>query len=366
MRCMSCADISALCARGISSSEWGGIAIREISAYLEGVRALEMEAFGAAKDVLRLVERAGPAVDLQEDEVRVRILASPINPADLNWIEGTYGHRPDLPAVPGTEAVGEVVESRHASLAVGTRVMFLGYAHGWQDERIVKGSELCAVPTELAVTDLAMLKVNPATAWRMLQDFTRMQAGDVVVQNAANSGVGRCVIQIANALGLRGVHFVRRRELIEELRELGAEHVFVDDESGKAEAMELLSLWGKKASLALNAVGGESAMRQFDFLAEGSVQVTYGAMSRRPVTVPNKFLIFRDISCRGFWLSRWLDQAAPPEIGAMYAQLIEWIRAGKLVQAVDRVYEWAEYPQALERLKAPDRNGKVLFVAERS
>jgi mitochondrial enoyl-[acyl-carrier protein] reductase / trans-2-enoyl-CoA reductase len=330
---------------------------------LWGVKSLEIGEFGAAGEVLRLARAAG-AEALREGEVRVNILASPINPADLNWIEGTYGSRPELPAVPGTEAVGEVVESRCERFAPGARVIFLAYAHGWQEERVVAGDALWKVPGDLKVTDLAMLKVNPATAWRMLQDFVKLEAGDVVLQNAANSGVGRCVIQIGRALGLRVLHFVRRSEVMAELRELGAEFVFLDDEAGKQEALALMVEWGVKAKLALNAVGGESALRQLDFLEEGAVQVTYGAMGRRPVTVPNKFLIFRDVSCRGFWLSRWMQRASADEVGAMYGQLLELMREGKLRQAVDSVHGLADYRAALERLKAQDRCGKVLFVAE--
>ena len=47
------------------------------------------------------------------------------------------------------------------------------------------------------------------------------------LQNAANSGVGRCVIQIAAASGLRTVNFVRREDLFAELSELGAGAVFL-------------------------------------------------------------------------------------------------------------------------------------------
>lgn len=328
-----------------------------------GVKLLEIGEFGAAAEVLRLGTAAGVET-LREGEVRVKMLASPINPADLNWMEGTYGSRPELPAVPGTEAVGVVVESRCERFAPGARVIFLSYAHGWQEERVVMGDEVWEVPGDLPVTDLAMLKVNPATAWRMLHDFVALAGGDVVLQNAANSGVGRCVIQIGRALGLRVLHFVRRSEVMEELRALGAEFVFLDHEEGKREALAMMAAWGVRAKLALNAVGGESAMRQFDFLEAGAVQVTYGAMGRRPVTVPNKFLIFRDVMCRGFWLSRWMQRASAGEVERMYGGLLGLMSEGKLRQAVDSVHLLADYRVALERLKAPDRCGKVLFVAE--
>lgn len=322
--------------------------------------ALLIREFGQAAAVL---ERGDlPGRELRAHELRVRILAAPINPADLNWIEGTYGTRPVLPEVPGTEAVGEVIESREERFAVGTRVMFLGYAHGWQAERVVAADVVMAVPGDLPVADLAMLKVNPATAWRMLHDFAQLVPGDVIVQNAANSAVGRCVIQIARALGVVTVNMVRRAEVGEELRACGADLICLDDEAGKAEALDFLAVRGKKASLALNAVGGESALRQLDLLEESATQITYGAMGRRPLTVPNKFLIFRDIRFRGFWLTHWLGQASREEIATTYERLLGLLRSGRLQQPVDSVHALADFHLALERLSAADRQGKILFV----
>lgn len=322
--------------------------------------ALVIRQFGAAADVLGL--DCEPMAQVGPGEVRVRILAAPINPADLNWIEGTYGTRPILPATPGTEAVGEVIESNATALTVGTRVIFLSYAHGWQTQRVVRAEELLAVPADLPVSDLAMLKVNPATAWRILHDFVALRPGAVVVQNAANSGVGRCVIQIAHALGLRTINMVRQQALADELRACGADLVCGDDETGKEEALSYLREMGARASLALNAVGGESALRQLDLLEEAATQVTYGAMGRRPLTIPNKFLIFRDIRFRGFWLTHWLARASPSERGETYASLLDLLRQGKLQQPVDSMHSLDSFRQALLRINASDRNGKILFV----
>lgn len=323
------------------------------------MRALMIREFGKAAAVLECGEQR--VRDVAEGELLVKMLASPIHPADLNWIEGTYGTRPTLPEVPGTEAVGEVVASRSMRFPVGTRVMFLGYAHGWQEQRVVAEAELLALPDDIAVTELALLKVNPATAWRMLHDFVALPAGSVIVQNAANSGVGRCVTQIARCMGVRTIAMVRRAELSGDLQDLGADLVCMDDESGKQEALDFLQAHGQKAAMALNAVGGESALRQFDLLADGATQVTYGAMGRRPVTVPNKFLIFRDIRVRGFWLSLWLKQATRDAVEAMYGDLIAMMRAGTLRQEVDGIFALEDFAQALERVEAADRRGKVLF-----
>lgn len=317
--------------------------------------------FGQAASVVEYVERE--PLPCGEGQLRVRMLASPINPADTNWIEGTYGTRPALPEVPGTEGVAEVVESRGVGFAVGDWVIFLDYAHGWQESRVVAAADVLRVPKDVNVLDLAMLKVNPTTAWLMLERVRSMEK-PVVLQNAANSGVGRCVIQIARARGWRTVNFVRNVALEAELIDLGADAVFSDDEAGLQAAKLWLQQENANISLALNAVGGESAVRQLNLLADGATQVTYGAMGRRPVTVPNQFLIFRDMSFRGFWLSRWLKGASRDEVAAVYEELVTMIRAGQLQQMVDSVHDLAEYAEAFARHAATDRHGKVLFRAK--
>jgi NADPH:quinone reductase-like Zn-dependent oxidoreductase len=204
----------------------------------------------------------------------------------------------------------------------------------------------------------AMLKVNPATAWRLLHGFTHLQPGEWIVQNLGNSAVGRCVIQLAHSLGIHTLSFVRRPEVSAELRALGADHVFTDDETGLTAARQALG--GANASLAFNAVGGDSALRLMKLLRESATHITYGAMGRKPVTIPNGLLIFRDIQVRGLWVSRWIENAPPADVQDTYDHLSALVAAGKLIQPIDSTYPLDSYATALARLDAPDRSGKIL------
>ena len=293
-------------------------------------------------------------------EVLVRIEAAPINPADLNLIEGTYGVKAELPAVPGIEGCGVVMSGRSGRLKVGQRVMFLRRASTWASHATVPEEILFALPDGIDMRQAAMLKVNPATAWRLLHDFVALKPGEWVVQNAGNSAVGRCVIQLARELGVRTVSMVRRAELADELRGLGGDLVLTDDDASMAEA--LAHLGGAYARVAFNAVGGESALRLMKMLEEGGTHITYGAMSRKPLTLPNGLLIFRDLRLRGFWLTKWLEQASIEEVESTYQKLAELVSTGRLVQKVDSVYPLEDWAAALRRLKDTDRSGKVLLA----
>jgi mitochondrial enoyl-[acyl-carrier protein] reductase / trans-2-enoyl-CoA reductase len=312
---------------------------------------------GLAAEVLAL-----EALDLRplgEGEVRLRLLAAPINPADLNTIEGTYGVKLLLPATPGIEGVGEVIESRAGSFVVGDRAIFLRRSATWATQTQVSADALFKLPVEMDLLQAAMLKVNPATAWRLLTGYEQPRAGEWIVQNASNSGVGRCVIQLAKTLGIRTLNLVRRRVLVDELRELGADAVVMDDDEGLAIAKSLMAAEGAK--LAFNAVGGESALRLMKLLADGGVHITYGAMGRKPLTIPNGLLIFKGLEFRGLWITRWVEHAAAAEVAAMYGYLASEVAAGRLVQRVDSTYALGNFRAALARAGESGRDGKVIF-----
>lgn len=320
-------------------------------------RCLLVRSTGQPTDVLELTPFTPKPPE--SGEVLVRVLASPINPADLNIIAGTYGVQPELPAVPGIEGCGVVEESRADEYEPGDAVIFLCRACAWATHVTVPGKSLFKLPPGIDLQQAALLKTNPATAWQLLHNFETLRAGDWIVQNLGNSAVGRCVIQLARELGVGTVSFVRRPAVIDELRELGADHVFIDDAHGRTAAKDALD--GPNAVVAFNGVGGDSASRLTTLLREGGTHVTYGSMGRAPVTIANAPLIFRDIRIRGLWITRWIEQTSAVELRLMYQQLARRVLDGSLVQRVDRTFLLDAYRDALSRLDAPDRNGKVLF-----
>ena len=297
---------------------------------------------------------------LESGQVLVNMLAAPVNPADLNFIEGTYGVKPTLPATPGVEGCGTVVASQAAAFQPGDQVIFLRRAATWATHTVIDAEVLFKLPPGIDPLQAAMLKVNPATAWRLLHGFGQPQPGDWIAQNAGNSAVGRCVIQLARSLGIRTVSFVRRPELIDGLTALGGDLVLLDDDAGLASAKAALG--GATAALAFNAVGGDSALRLMNLLREGGTHITFGAMAKRPLTVPNGLLIFRDLQLRGLWVTRWIENAPAAEVRAVYEDLATRVAAGTLVQPVDSTHALADFAMAFGRLTAPDRAGKVLFV----
>ncbi len=315
---------------------------------MEKVTAILISEFGEPAAVARCteVELPSPAAG----EVRVRVLLAPINPADVNVLEGKYPVRPDLPGVPGVEGVG-VVEQSAEGFEKGTRVLLPHRFGTWRAAGNARASELVAVPEDVSVEQAAMMRINPATALCMLREFVTLAPGEWVLQNAANSAVGRCVTRMCRHYGWKSLNVVRRPELIADLTKEGADLVLMSDADIPATG----------ARLALNAVGGESAVRLAAKLADGGTIATYGAMARQPLKIPNGQLIFNDIAWRGFWVTRWYQKATASARDALFRELFDLARAGVVATPVEAVYPLGEIAQALTHAQKSMRSGKVLL-----
>ena len=84
-------------------------------------------------------------------------------------------------------------------------------------------------------------------------------------------------------------------------------------------------------------------------------------MGRRPVTVPNGLLIFRDVAVRGLWITKWLEGASADQVRGIYSTLAEKVKDGGIVQKVDSIFGLEDFQKALARLDEQGRDGKVLF-----
>jgi len=314
---------------------------------------------GNPADVLRIETQPWPKA--RPDEAVVQVRAAPINPADLNAIEGKYPLRPPLPATPGFEGAGVIVDlgSEVTTVAMGALVILPHNSGTWREALAVKADELVAVPPEIEPAQAAVLKINPMTAWRLLHDYVELKRGDWLIQNAANSAAGRAVIQIAHHLGYKTVNVVRRAELIAELRAEGGDVVLVDGENLRDEVKNATS--GAPIPLGLNAVGGQSALHLANCLAPGSTMVTFGAMSLQPLKIPNGLLIFKDLRFRGIWINKWYDNATIRERMEAFRLLFDMAKRGLLKTKVEKSYPLSEVKAAVAHAAQGKRSGKIIF-----
>jgi NADPH:quinone reductase-like Zn-dependent oxidoreductase len=322
------------------------------------MQAIQIEAFGNPAEVLKVVDipDVGPPGD---GEVVIALEASPINMSDLLMIAGRYGYRPKLPSVAGTEGVGRVIAVgggvKH--LKQGDRTLVPYPAPAWAERIKVNASQLRPL-TGGDVNQLAMLGINPPTAYLMLTDFVSLPTGSWVIQNSANSGVGRALIPIAKSLGLNTVNVVRRDDVVAEIKTIGGDVVLLD---GPDLAKRVAAETGKAPiALAIDGVGDTSTTNLLGCLAEKGVHVFYSTISGKPSVVPATQLIFRDISMRGFWLANWFKRARPDQITEMYDRLTPLVVSGAISAPIAGTYRFADIAEAVD--VASKNRGKALLT----
>ncbi|MCJ1278035.1 mitochondrial 2-enoyl thioester reductase [Puttea exsequens] len=354
-------------------------------------KSLIYSSHGAPADVLSIHTHSLPPP--HSALLTLRTLASPLNPADINQITGTYPALPSFTtrlgtprpaAVPGSEACFEVLATGSAAKTVkkgdwviprrGGMGCWSTHVQCGEEEvmRVGRGGE------GVSRGQVAGVGVNPVTAWWLLRGFVRLQEGEWWVLNGANSGVGRMALQLGKLWGWKSLAVVRKRESAEEeerlrkeLEGLGAERVVTEEEVGERGFGDRVKEWTgggrEKVRLALNCVGGEAAMNLAKCLDPGGVMVTYGGMSRSPMRVGAGMLIFRDLSFRGFWVSRWAEEN-PLEKEKTVERILEMYRRADLRDSpvVEVKWDWGtareELVGAVEGTLEGYRKGKGLFV----
>jgi NADPH:quinone reductase-like Zn-dependent oxidoreductase len=321
---------------------------------------VQFTAFGVPHEVAACVDVPDVGAPGPE-EVVIEVLAFPINPADLLTITGNYAVRPQLPATLGAECVGRIaaVGADVRDLAVGDPVINLG-RDNWCQRRKVPAAQALKVPPDADPLQLAMLKVNPATALLMLRNYVDLRPGEWVIQDAANSGVGTNLIRLAAADGIRTVNVVRRESLIEPLRAIGADVVVVDG-ADLAERVRQAT-GGGAIRLAIDAIGGDIVLRLADCLAEGGTVVNYGLLSGQPCQLGAHHTIFRGITLTGFWLQKSLTAMARPDLEQLYGDLARRIAEGGLRVEIEATYPIEEIKAALAHAGRAGRGGKVLVL----
>jgi trans-2-enoyl-CoA reductase len=319
-----------------------------------------LDAYGTPWDVARCAD-VPDVGDPGPGEVVFDVLAFPINPADMWFCRGSYRLKPPLPATPGAECVGRVtsVGANVRHVKRGDLIINL-QRENWAQKRRVAGDDAIPLPAGIDLKQAAMVRINPPTALLILSDFVKLKGGDWVIQNVANSAVGRLLIVLAHQQGLRTVNVVRRAELAQELKGLGADLVIVDGPDLAQRVNEAVG--NAPIKLGIEAIGGTATGRICDCVATDATVVHYGSMSGENPDVTRNNFIYRGVHLTGFMLGRFMAKRDAAEIRAIYADLARQVLTGTLYAPVDSVYPIDDIKQALVHADKGGRNGKILVT----
>lgn len=323
------------------------------------MRCISIDRFGPPAEVASAADR--PLPEPGPGEVRVRMTLSPIHNHDLAIVRGVYGYRPALPAVPGTEALGRVdaLGEGVTQLKLGQRVATASSNGTWAECFVAPAAKLVPVPDALPDEAACQLLAMPLSALMLLEDL-KLEAGQWLVQNAANGAVGKTLATLARMRGIHVVNLVRRDKALADLESAGLSHGVSTEHAGWQQQVSQLT-GGAPIVRAVESIGGEAAQQLMSVLGENGELVSFGSLTFKPLVIGAEQLIFKQTVVKGYWASKRLAATPPKELARMIGELAGMAAAGTLQLPVDAVFGLDQAAQAMAAAERVGRVGKVLL-----
>jgi NADPH:quinone reductase len=328
------------------------------------MKSVQFRQYGEPAKVLAVEER--PVPEPGQDEARVRMLATPVNPSDLLYVRGLYaGVQAQFPAPAGFEGVGivDALGPGAQDLARGQRVSVVnGQGGNWADYALVAARDLIPVADDVPDEQAASFVINPASAILMLHHVLAVPRGEWLLQSAAGSQIGRMLIRLAKRAGIRTINIVRRREAVAELRQLGADAVIVS--TGRPIDEQIRDIAGPDGvRYAIDPVAGETGTQMFKALHEEGRMLVYGSLTGEPIRVgddPRYILAGRRV-LEVFWLGYWLPRLETEARRQLMDAIAGLVRDGILETSPGRRYSLDEIGAAVTQAESAGKQGKVLL-----
>ncbi len=327
------------------------------------MKALVFDRFGEPGDVLRVQDV--PVPEPGPGQVRVRMIASPVNPSDLLVVRGRYGVLPKLPATPGFEGVGvveKVGSGLLGKLVKGKRVTVINSAGGnWAEYAVIPARQARPVASDIPDEQVASFFVNPGTALAMVRHVLAVPRGEWLLQSAAGSELGKMIIRLCRHDGIRTINVVRRREAIDELKTLGGDVVISSADGPIDEQVKALTK-GLGVRSAIDPVGGDTGTQVFQSLADCGRMLVYGTLSGEPIRIDPRLMIAGKRVVEGFWLGYWMRERNIPSALLFFREIAAQMRAGVLTTEVGAKFPLEEIAKAAAEAVLVGRRGKVLLT----
>lgn len=325
-------------------------------------------------------------------QVRVRMLLSPVNPSDLNFVHGTYHaaleriiwnqRRPGgdtrvyydpprtnpCPVPPyalGGEGVGIVDACGPGFLARRLRGRRVAIAGGppngtWQEYTLADAKRAIVMPESISDEQAAMFFVNPITAYVLTREVLRVRRGEWVLLTAAGSALGKSIVRLGRRDGFRTICVVRSVANSAQLTALGADAVVETNRQHLiAEVARITD--GQGVRHALDCVGGNLAGDVVRCLGLGGQLVIYGTLGNSPLQIPGRDLMMPAARVSGFLLPAWMAQQSPLKLLGVLRAVRRLTVEGMFQTEVGEVYPLEQVNAAISASLMPGRTAKVML-----
>jgi len=338
-------------------------------------RAIVQTEYGAPEKVLKIAKRQLNSEELGADDVLVKVIARPIHPGDIQILSALPQGGPVEPIpegtvrVPGFEGVGTIIRlgtNAKASkrFSEGQRVAFFPAKGTWGEYVVVRYNSLLAVLNEISDPIAAQMLINAITASVLIKTGhnslrTPIMLPVYILQNAAASGVGRLLTQVALDGGVRPIRLVRSHQSAEKLQSVlpGPPVYSTSDTNWKEQVREALG--GYKLEVAFDAIGGKAIDDLAEVVDDGGTVINYGSLGSNTGTniyslVPNN-LALKSVS-----IMSWF-RLTPDEKQKDFELALSLAKNHPELFEVAHEYEFGDFQKAIQHVSSPGKTGIVLL-----
>ena len=325
--------------------------------------ALTLKNYGEPATALELVEL--PSEKPKNSEAIVSMDAVGMHIADGLFVRGKEMITRAMPCIPGFEGVGTVskIGTGVKNLKEGDKVLLPMGTGSMRQELKIHASQLTKVSKPYAPDEqLALITVNGFTAYFLLKDYRKLKQNDWIIQNAANSNVGRYLIALAKQEGIKTINIVRRKEVARELKKIGGTEVIIS--SDEFPSKYLSKFLKRKIMLGIDAVAGDATENLAICLADGSLLVNYGTVTKRPCHISFWTMFRKDISLTGMSTLNGFKTRSNKRLIEIHKHLAK-LANQKLLQAkIAKKYSFEDYLLAYDHIDktGSERDGKVVLL----
>ncbi len=295
-------------------------------------------------------------------EVKIRVRAAGVNFPDVLIIQKKYQIQPALPFSPGAEIAGDV-------LSVGTGVMhvkpgdkvvsFCGVG-GFAEEVIAPANVTMPMPPGVPYPLAAIFSLAYGTSWHAVRDRAALQAGETMLVLGASGGVGLAAVEIGKAIGARVIAAASTDEKLAVCKQHGADVLINYSREDLREALKRES-GGKGPDVIFDPVGGKFAEPAFRSIGWRGRYLVIGFADGEIPSLPLNLPLLKGASIVGVFWGEFAKREPQQNMKGM-AEMMGWMREGKIRPLISKSYALADAPQALIDMAARKVIGKIVIT----
>ena len=320
------------------------------------MKAIQITQVGGP-EVLKYTDVADPSPG--PGQALIAMKASGVNYMDIYARSGL--NAPSLPAIPGGEGAGEVIQVGEgvSEVQVGDLVAYTGAGASYAEKVVVPSWRLVKLPEGLDADSAAAVMLQGMTAHYLCHSTYPLKPGDTCLVHAAAGGVGLLLTQMAKSLGARVIGTVSTADKAKLASDAGADHVINYVEEDFEEEVNKIT-GGDGVQVVYDAVGLTTFDKSLASLAPRGYMALYGQASG-PVPDISPSILGR----KSLFLTRpslGVYTSTREELLQRAGDVLGWVKSGKLNLRIHGKFPLSDAAEAHRQLEGRLTTGKLLLI----